>query len=161
RSMRRGGPLTFVALFAHPLQSVSRHHARGPVVALPLGRACTPEARMHSRMSARSAPIALVAVGALVATTVGVAPALASTPATVSPQPAVATDVPERAADKISPAVQQRFEAKRSSDFWIQFADTPDLAPAKDIADWAERGQFVYDALTSTAKESQAGVVAD
>ncbi|GGM30050.1 hypothetical protein GCM10010102_26930 [Promicromonospora citrea] len=116
---------------------------------------------MHSRMSARSAPIALVAVGALVATTVGVAPALASTPSTASPQPAVATDVPERAADKISPAVQQRFEAKRSSDFWIQFADTPDLAPAKDIADWAERGQFVYDALTSTAKESQAGVVAD
>ncbi|MFC7021572.1 S8 family serine peptidase [Promicromonospora thailandica] len=113
-------------------------------------------------MTARSAPIALTAIGALVAATVSAVPALASPPVTTGPQPAVtSTDTPEKAADKITPAVQQRFEAKKSADFWIQFTDTPDLEPAKDITDWAERGQFVYDALTSTAKTSQAGVVAD
>ena len=57
--------------------------------------------------------------------------------------------------------MQTRFDTRETADFWIRFADTPDLAPAKDIADWGERGQFVYDALTSTAKASQAGVVAD
>ncbi|MFD2796572.1 S8 family serine peptidase [Promicromonospora vindobonensis] len=73
----------------------------------------------------------------------------------------MATDVPERPADKITPAVQTRFDTKESTDFWIRFADAPDLAPAKDIADWAERGQYVYDALTGTAKAAQADVVAD
>ncbi|MEU4385769.1 S8 family serine peptidase [Promicromonospora sp. NPDC023805] len=88
-------------------------------------------------------------------------PALASTPTTAGLQPAVTTDVPKRAADKITPAVQTRFDIKESADFWIRFADAPDLEPAKDIADWGDRGQFVYDALTSTAKASQADVVAD
>jgi subtilisin family serine protease len=92
---------------------------------------------------------------------VGVTPALASTPLPTGTQPAVAADVPERAGDKISPAVQTRLDAKESADFWIRFADAPDLEPATDIADWGERGQYVYDALTSTAKASQAGVVAD
>ncbi|WP_158280919.1 S8 family serine peptidase [Promicromonospora sp. AC04] len=114
-------------------------------------------------MPTRRAPIALAAVGALLLTTVSVAPALASTPTPTGTQPAakVSADVPERAADKITPAVQTRLDAKESADFWIRFADTPDLAPAKGITDWGERGQYVYDALTSTAKESQAGVVAD
>ncbi|MGI5190264.1 S8 family serine peptidase [Promicromonospora sp. CA-289599] len=88
-------------------------------------------------------------------------PALASTPTPTEITPALTTDVPERAADKITPAVQSRLETRETADFWIRFADTPDLAPAKDIADWGERGQFVYDALTSTAKASQADVVAD
>ncbi|GAA4693544.1 S8 family serine peptidase [Promicromonospora umidemergens] len=88
-------------------------------------------------------------------------PALASTPAPADTPPAVTTDVPENAADKITPAVQTRLDAKESADFWIRFADMPDLEPAKDIADWAERGQYVYDALTSTAKAAQADVVAD
>ncbi|MFD2025823.1 S8 family serine peptidase [Promicromonospora aerolata] len=73
----------------------------------------------------------------------------------------MATDVPERAADKITPAVQARLDAKDSADFWIRFADAADLAPATDIADWDDRGQYVYDALTSTAKAAQADVVAD
>ncbi|MFD7023356.1 S8 family serine peptidase [Promicromonospora sukumoe] len=111
-------------------------------------------------MPTRRAPIALVAVGALLATTVSAAPALASTPAPAGPAPVVAGDVPERAADKITPGVQTRLETKETADFWVRFADTPDLAPAKAIADWDERGQYVYDALTSTAKKSQAGVVA-
>ncbi|MFD6142343.1 S8 family serine peptidase [Promicromonospora sp. NPDC060271] len=88
-------------------------------------------------------------------------PALASTPTPTEITPALTTDVPERAADKITPAVQKRLDTRETADFWIRFADTPDLAPAKDIADWGERGQFVYDALTSTAKVSQADVVAD
>lgn len=88
-------------------------------------------------------------------------PALASTPTPTGSQPAVAADVPERAADKITPAMQTRLDTKETTDFWVRFADSPDLEPAKDIADWAERGQYVYDALTSTAKASQADVVAD
>ncbi|MGI5190274.1 S8 family serine peptidase [Promicromonospora sp. CA-289599] len=115
-------------------------------------------------MPRQRAPTALAAVGVLLATGVGVTPALASTPTSAGLRPAVANDVPdtpERAADKITPAVQTRFGSKESADFWIRFADAPDLEPAKDIADWGERGQFVYDALTSTAKASQAGVVAD
>ncbi|MEU4365562.1 S8 family serine peptidase [Promicromonospora sp. NPDC023987] len=90
-----------------------------------------------------------------------VTPALASTSTPADTPPAVATDVPERAADKITPAVLARLDTKESADFWIRFADTPDLEPAEDIADWAERGQYVYDALTSTAKAAQADVVAD
>ncbi|MDR7381833.1 S8 family serine peptidase [Promicromonospora iranensis] len=112
-------------------------------------------------MPRRRAPIALAAVGALLATAVSVTPALASTPAPAGVPPTVTTDVPERPADKISPAVQTRLDAKESADFWIRFADAADLEPAKDIADWGERGQFVYDALTSTATASQADVVAD
>ena len=116
---------------------------------------------MHSRMPHRRAPIALMAVGALLATGVSAAPALASTPAPTGTSPVAAADVPERAADKITPAVQTRLDTKETADFWIRFADVPDLAPATDIADWDERGQFVYDALTSTAKAAQADVVAD
>ncbi|MFI6423633.1 S8 family serine peptidase [Promicromonospora sp. NPDC050880] len=112
-------------------------------------------------MSARRAPVALAAIGALVATTVGVAPAFAAPPTPAAPRPVPSADVPRHAADKITPAVQQRFETKDSADFWIRFADAPDLAPAQDIADWDARGQFVYDALTSTAKAAQAGVVAE
>lgn len=116
---------------------------------------------MHSRMSVRRAPIALAVVGTLLATTVSVAPALASTPAAAGTSPAAAADVPERAADKITSAVRTRLDTKESADFWIRFADAPDLEPAKGIADWDERGRYVYDALTSTAKVSQADVVAD
>ncbi|MFC8800714.1 S8 family serine peptidase [Promicromonospora sp. NPDC057138] len=90
-----------------------------------------------------------------------VTPALASPLTPTGPRPAVTTDVPDRAADKITPGVQTRLDTKKTADFWIRFADTPDLEPATDIADWGERGQFVYDALTSTAKTSQADVVAD
>lgn len=117
---------------------------------------------MHSRMpTRRRAPIALAAVGALLATTVSVTPALASTPAPAGTAPVVAADVPDRAADKITPAVQARLETKESADFWIRFADRPDLAPAKAMTDWDERGQYVYDELTRTAKAAQSGVVAD
>jgi subtilisin family serine protease len=119
---------------------------------------------MQRRMPRQRTPMALAAVGVLLATGVGVTPALANTSTAVGLRPAVATDapeVPDRVADKITPAVQTRFETKESADFWIRFADTPDLEPAKDIAGWGERGQFVYDALTSTAKASQADVVAD
>ncbi|MEV0893865.1 S8 family serine peptidase [Promicromonospora sp. NPDC050262] len=114
-------------------------------------------------MPTRRAPIALAAVGVLLATTVSVTPALASTPAPTGAQEAgtVAADVPDRAADKLTPGVQTRLETKETADFWIRFADAPDLAPAKAITDWDERGQFVYDELTRTATASQSGVVAD
>jgi subtilisin family serine protease len=116
---------------------------------------------MQRRMPRQRAPIALAAVGVLLATGVSVTPALASTSTSAGLRPAATTVAQDRAADKIAPAIQTRFKTKESTDFWIRFADAPDLEPAKDIADWGERGQFVYDALTSTAKASQADVVAD
>ena len=36
------------------------------------------------------------------------------------------------------------------------FAAKADLSAAYGIADWAARGQYVYDALTATATPSQA-----
>ena len=47
------------------------------------------------------------------------------------------------------------------ADFWAVMEDRADLGDAASIADWAERGQYVYDRLTSTASESQADLVAD
>ncbi|MBA8810889.1 S8 family serine peptidase [Promicromonospora sukumoe] len=67
-----------------------------------------------------------------------------------------AADEPE---DKLSSKVLTQLEDKKTADFWIQFADKADLAPAQGIADWSERGQFVYDALHATAKKSQASVI--
>ncbi|MFF5292791.1 S8 family serine peptidase [Paractinoplanes globisporus] len=65
---------------------------------------------------------------------------------------------PTPAASKIAPTLKDRFRTQPSSDFWITFETRADLAPAKKIADWAARGQFVYDALTAAAKNSTAAI---
>src|SRR5690242_11780814 len=76
--------------------------------------------------------------------------------------PASAADPdPGAAARKIEPDLKDRFEKNPTTDFWIRFDAKADLAPAKRIADWTERGQFVYDALTRTADASLAKVSAD
>ncbi|MEU4560853.1 S8 family serine peptidase [Actinoplanes sp. NPDC023936] len=75
------------------------------------------------------------------------------------PLPASAAEPdPGTAAGKIESTLKDRFRTQPSSDFWITFETGADLGPAKRIADWAARGQFVYDALNVAAKESMASV---
>ncbi|MGH9119387.1 MAG: hypothetical protein ACRD0A_16400 [Acidimicrobiales bacterium] len=42
--------------------------------------------------------------------------------------------------------------------FWVRVNGRPSLSAANGIADWAARGQFVYDTLTEFAERSQADV---
>ncbi|MFG1655362.1 hypothetical protein ACGFIY_02385 [Micromonospora chersina] len=80
----------------------------------------------------------------------------------IQPTPASAAEPdPGAAANKIESSLKDRFRAQPASDFWITFDTKPDLGPAKKIADWTARGQFVYDALTAAAKGSLASVSAD
>src|ERR1041384_6826855 len=62
---------------------------------------------------------------------------------------------------KIEQTLKDRFRTQPSSDFWITFKTRADLGPATKIADWADRGRFVYDALTAKAKDSAASVAGD
>ncbi|WP_079574050.1 carboxypeptidase regulatory-like domain-containing protein [Krasilnikoviella flava] len=62
--------------------------------------------------------------------------------------------------EKIGPDVEKDLAAG-PTDFWLELADTADLTAAKDLADWDERGRFVYDTLTAVADASQAGLVKD
>ncbi|WP_211341545.1 S8 family serine peptidase [Myceligenerans xiligouense] len=64
-------------------------------------------------------------------------------------------------ADKIQPELRASFRGERTTELWLRFEERADLAPAARIADWTERGQFVYDALTETAAASLATVVPD
>ncbi|MEU2166925.1 S8 family serine peptidase [Micromonospora chersina] len=80
----------------------------------------------------------------------------------IQPLPASAAEPdPGAAADKIAPNLKDRFRTQPASDFWITFDAKADLAPAKKIANWTERGQFVYDALQAAAKSSAASVAAE
>ncbi|MGV9805093.1 S8 family serine peptidase [Micromonospora chersina] len=80
----------------------------------------------------------------------------------IQPLPASAAEPdPGAAADKIAPNLKDRFRTQPASDFWITFDTKADLAPAKKIANWTERGQFVYDALNAAAKSSAASVAAE
>ncbi|GLY97765.1 S8 family serine peptidase [Actinoplanes sp. NBRC 103695] len=62
---------------------------------------------------------------------------------------------------KIEQTLKDRFRTQPSSDFWITFKTKADLGPAQKIADWTARGQFVYDALAASAKDSVASVSRD
>ncbi|MFG2103570.1 S8 family serine peptidase [Micromonospora echinaurantiaca] len=77
----------------------------------------------------------------------------------IQPLPASAAEPdPGAAAKKIESSLKDRFRTQPASDFWITFDTKADLGPAKKIADWTARGQFVYDALTAAAKDSLASV---
>jgi len=99
---------------------------------------------------------ATTAVMALLATTaVGVAPALAQPSAPAS----ATTGVSDDPKDKFTTTAYELLTEEKAADFWIRLTDKADLSGAKQIADWDERGQYVYDTLRATAKESQAGVI--
>src|SRR5699024_11861382 len=57
-------------------------------------------------------------------------------------------------AEEVTTALEERGE----TDFWVRFADRPDLSSFAQLADWQERGQAVYDALTDSAEASQQGI---
>ncbi|MET8357910.1 S8 family serine peptidase [Micromonospora sp. NPDC005171] len=78
-----------------------------------------------------------------------------------APPASAAEPDPGASANKISPSLKDRFRASPASDFWITFGTRADLGPAKKITDWSARGQFVYDALTASAKDSLASVSPD
>ncbi len=80
---------------------------------------------------------------------------LALTGAQAQPPPA---PVAAPQGDKVNPDVTRDLEEDGRADFWIRFAERPDLSGFASVTDWDARGQGVYDALTSTAARSQAGV---
>ncbi|MFD6178701.1 MULTISPECIES: carboxypeptidase regulatory-like domain-containing protein [unclassified Isoptericola] len=110
---------------------------------------------MHSSTRTRRGWVATSAALALLATSAaGVAPAFA---ATADPPLAPSGTVPDPE-DKIATAVEKDLDAG-PADFWLELTDTADLGAAKDIADWDERGQYVYDTLTAVADRSQADLL--
>lgn len=76
--------------------------------------------------------------------------------ATASPQLA-ATD-PVAPAEKIEPELRRSLNSDET-DFWIRFSDRADLSRARQVSDWSERGQAVFDGLQATARTSQSEVV--
>jgi subtilisin family serine protease len=84
----------------------------------------------------------------------------ASPPASAVTSPAQATADQLKPAEKIAPKLQRSLRTSKA-DFWIRFADQPDMSAAKAIKDWGERGRFVYDTLRKSAESAQSDVVAE
>jgi hypothetical protein len=71
------------------------------------------------------------------------------------------TQTPGPPEDKVEPGLRSTILAAPSgqADFLVYLTAQADLEGAYQIEDWAERGQFVFDALRETARTSQAGLV--
>ncbi|MDR7383573.1 S8 family serine peptidase [Promicromonospora iranensis] len=63
-------------------------------------------------------------------------------------------------ADKITPAAARAFRAEGETDFWLRFAEEPDLSAAGGITSWSERGEYVHDTLVAAAEASQEQAIA-
>jgi subtilisin family serine protease len=79
--------------------------------------------------------------------------------------PAKAASAPTRVplpdqAERIDPALLATLKSSpgRQSEFVVYLADQADLSPAYGIADWAERGRFVYQTLFTHAEQTQRGL---
>ncbi|AXH95332.1 cell wall-binding repeat-containing protein [Ornithinimicrobium avium] len=57
---------------------------------------------------------------------------------------------------KIQADVDAKLDDQGRATVLVRFGDRPDMTAFEDIEGWDERGQAVYDALTSTAESSQA-----
>ncbi len=101
---------------------------------------------MTHRLRRWLAPVAAIS---LVVPVAGVAGAQATPPA-----PFAVADTSVSAADKIDKAVLDSLSDKGAADFWVRFADRPNLSQYRSL-DWDARGKAVYDALNSTADSSQ------
>lgn len=84
--------------------------------------------------------------------------AVALPAAGAAPQPGPGPGDKPDVTDKIDAAVAAELRVEGRADFWIRFADRPDLSAFEDIEDWGQRGRAVYDALRGTAEASQAGI---
>ncbi|MFG1607715.1 S8 family serine peptidase [Actinoplanes sp. NPDC049265] len=83
--------------------------------------------------------------------------ALALTAAGLSTPAAAAAATPK---PSVSAEVLSTVAAKGSASFWVYLRERADIGSAAKIADKKVQGATVFDRLTSTAKESQSGVVA-
>jgi N-acetylneuraminic acid mutarotase len=99
------------------------------------------------RSIARASTLVLLATVALIA----------PNPATAAPRPDAGAPT-RAAADKIQPELERSLQADGSTDLWIRFTEQADLSQARQIADWAARGEAVAQALRSTATTSQTNV---
>lgn len=61
---------------------------------------------------------------------------------------------------EIAQGVLDDVAADGTADFMVHFEDRADLSAAAGIADWDERGWFVYESLTNVADRSQADAIA-
>lgn len=71
--------------------------------------------------------------------------------------PATVASASNDAEAKISSVVTKELARDGSADVWFYFGDKADLSAANSMS-WADRGQFVYEALNATADASQADV---
>ena len=56
---------------------------------------------------------------------------------------------------KIEPLVLQELASRGQTDYFIWLTEKADLSPAADLPTKEAKGQFVFDALTSTADRTQ------
>ncbi|MFF4877526.1 carboxypeptidase regulatory-like domain-containing protein [Micromonospora sp. NPDC000668] len=106
---------------------------------------------VHTRTRhARRASVVTTAFAVLATAMASAVPAFAA-PSTTAPS--------ANPADKLTSAVEKTLTTHDSADFWVKLSAKANLDAAPNIADWGKRGQHVYDALTSTAKTSQADVI--
>jgi subtilisin family serine protease len=61
---------------------------------------------------------------------------------------------------KIASGLRQEIQAAGRGTYMVLLAQKADLRAAAGIADWNDRGHFVYDTLLATARSSQAGLLA-
>lgn len=80
--------------------------------------------------------------------------------ASAAASPMQSTADPVQPTEKIEPELRQSLRTDET-DFWIRFSDSADLSKARQVDDWAARGQSVYDALRKSAEASQADVLAE
>jgi subtilisin family serine protease len=106
------------------------------------------------------APVRLTAVTAALTLVAGLSLSAAPPTWAATPPPEPTADS-VASADKIQPELRASLRNDRTAELWLRFEDRADLAPAARIADWTERGQFVYDALTETAEKSLATVAGE
>ncbi len=71
----------------------------------------------------------------------------------------VAMARPNEAANKIDPALLDKFATEGSADFIVRFTEQADLSAAYSMG-WQERGEFVVNTLTAAAERSQASAKA-
>lgn len=106
---------------------------------------------MVRRWRGRSRPAALLlAMGLLI----GSLPALAADGTAVSD-----FDPLSKVEAEVLEALSVRGRGVEPPTYWLVLEDMPDLSPAYDIEDWAERGWFVYERLRQFTAASQAEAV--
>lgn len=93
---------------------------------------------------------ATAAVGLIVTMVAGTVPAFAEPD----------DPVPASADEKFTDEAMTTLSEQKTADFWVRFADRADLTDAAAIRDWDARGIAVYEALTATARTSQADTIA-